>query len=308
MSFWIVYQGSSWKRARAGGYLWAPKLSLPKPGKTQQTRTYWSNMQRVRPGDMIFSGINNAIRAVSEASQPAYTSVRPDPRDADAWYGDGWRLDIAYADLPTPLLYGDWVPNVLTEMQKRHSPFSSGGTPNQGYLYEIPDSVGEYLSDRGHAQGLDLAGMAAAAAPSTAGGETVRQALTNARLGQGKFRQDLLAAWKGECAVSEVRHPQLLRASHIKPWASSNNVERLDPANGLLLSAAYDAAFDALLVSFEHDGGIVLAADFAPAAAIAAGISPTAKLRSTGEAARGYLAAHRALLAARVARGCATQG
>jgi hypothetical protein len=98
-----------------------------------------------------------------------------------------------------------------------------------------------------------------------------------------------------------------LRASHIKPWASSNNFERLDPANGLLLSAAYDAAFDALLVSFEDDGGIVLAADFSPAAAIAAGISPAAKLRSTGEAARGYLAAHRALLAARVARGYARQ-
>jgi hypothetical protein len=42
MAFWIVYQGNIWKLARAGGYLWAPKL-----GKKQQTQLYWSNMARV---------------------------------------------------------------------------------------------------------------------------------------------------------------------------------------------------------------------------------------------------------------------
>jgi putative restriction endonuclease len=72
----------------------------------------------------------------------------------------------------------------------------------------------------------------------------------------------------------EVSQPELLRASHIKPWTSSNNIERFDPANGLLLSAMYDAAFDALLLSFADDGRLMLASDFPIDDAIAAGVNP----------------------------------
>ena len=48
----------------------------------------------------------------------------------------------------------------------------------------------------------------------------------------------------------------LLRASHIKPWKDSNNFERLDPFNGLLLSPSYDAAFDGGYITFNDDGKI----------------------------------------------------
>ncbi len=108
--------------------------------------------------------------------------------------------------------------------------------------------------------------------------------------------------WSSRCAVSAVKRAELLRASHIKPWSSSNNIERLDPSNGLLLSAAYDAAFDALLVSFDDTGAILLAPDFSPAEASAAGIDLSAKLAKLTDAAKAYLAEHRALLAARVSR------
>ena len=50
--------------------------------------------------------------------------------------------------------------------------------------------------------------------------------------------------WGGRCAVTGLDLPLLLRASHIKPWRDSDNRERLDPYNGLLLSPSYDAAFD----------------------------------------------------------------
>ena len=111
MAFWLVYQGTSFERARNGGYLWAPKT-----GKKGQTPVYWSNMERVRAGDLIFSAFNGALRAVSEAAVPAYTAERPDPRDDQFWYGDGWRLDVAYTDLPAPMPYADWVPHILNEM------------------------------------------------------------------------------------------------------------------------------------------------------------------------------------------------
>lgn len=96
MAFWIVYQGNTWKRAKAGGYLWASKR-----GKKLQTQEYWSNMARVRPGDLIFAGVDNALRAIAEVTDPAYDAERPDPRDDQFWGGEGWRLDVQYTDLPT---------------------------------------------------------------------------------------------------------------------------------------------------------------------------------------------------------------
>lgn len=89
----------------------------------------------------------------------------------------------------------------------------------------------------------------------------------------------MLDRWGGRCAILGVSRSELLRASHIKPWTSSNNFERLDPANGLLLSAMYDAAFDALLLSFADDGTLMLASDFPPDEAIAAGVDPAAKIK-----------------------------
>jgi hypothetical protein len=79
-----------------------------------------------------------------------------------------------------------------------------------------------------------------------------------ARIGQGDFRTALIAAWNSTCPVVGVDHPELLRASHIKPWRDSTDAERLDPFNGLLLCAHIDALFDRGFISFENDGRILI--------------------------------------------------
>jgi hypothetical protein len=89
--------------------------------------------------------------------------------------------------------------------------------------------------------------------------ETSRKRLTDARLGQGKFRTQLDSAWGNACAVTGCSIQEVLRASHIKPWYSSNNRERLDPENGILLTAHLDALFDAGLISFDDAGAILKA-------------------------------------------------
>jgi putative restriction endonuclease len=79
------------------------------------------------------------------------------------------------------------------------------------------------------------------------------------RIGQDVFRDALMDFWSGRCAVTGVDQPELLRASHIKPWAQcASDEERLDPMNGLLLVAHWDAAFDRGLVTFDDDGSTVL--------------------------------------------------
>jgi len=55
----------------------------------------------------------------------------------------------------------------------------------------------------------------------------------------------LLDLWEGRCAVTGLAVPELLRASHIKPWADcETDAERLDVYNGFLLAPHLDAAFD----------------------------------------------------------------
>lgn len=83
--------------------------------------------------------------------------------------------------------------------------------------------------------------------------KTTKKALIDARIGQGKFRNQVKERWSGACAVTECKIDEVLRASHIKPWKESTNSERLDPENGLLLIANLDAAFDRGLISFTDD-------------------------------------------------------
>jgi hypothetical protein len=78
--------------------------------------------------------------------------------------------------------------------------------------------------------------------------------LIKARKGQGTFRQKLLRYWKDCCAVTGYKKPEMLFASHIKPWSVSSNAERLDPFNGLLLTPNLNQAFDRGFITFDEDG------------------------------------------------------
>jgi len=83
--------------------------------------------------------------------------------------------------------------------------------------------------------------------------ETERLAIIQSRVGQGKFRRNVLNLW-GCCAVTGVTDERMLKASHIKPWRVADNEERLDPHNGLALVPNLDALFDRGLITFDADG------------------------------------------------------
>jgi len=77
------------------------------------------------------------------------------------------------------------------------------------------------------------------------------------RVNQNFFRQMILTNYHSKCAVTGIDLPQLLIASHILPWAE-NKAERLNPENGICLSALYDKAFDKHLISFDEDYRMIL--------------------------------------------------
>jgi len=86
---------------------------------------------------------------------------------------------------------------------------------------------------------------------------TEKEAIIKSRIGQGLFREKLLNKYRF-CVISKIDIPQLLVASHLKPWAVSTNNERLSINNGLLLSATYDRLLDNGLISFKSDGKIII--------------------------------------------------
>jgi hypothetical protein len=88
---------------------------------------------------------------------------------------------------------------------------------------------------------------------------TEAERLVVQRVGQEVFRKSLIEYWGGRCPLTGVDQPELLRASHIKPWADCvTDAERLDVFNGLLLAAHIDAAFDAALISFADQGALMI--------------------------------------------------
>lgn len=87
--------------------------------------------------------------------------------------------------------------------------------------------------------------------------ETQKTTLVNARVGQGRYRAELIGYWE-KCALSSFCDVRFLVASHIKPWKTSSNEERLDTFNGLLLLPNLDKVFDLGFITFAENGKIIV--------------------------------------------------
>ena len=72
------------------------------------------------------------------------------------------------------------------------------------------------------------------------------------RKGHTQWAKIVRAEYRHQCCLTGLEIPQVLRASHIVGWAEDKK-NRLNPENGLLLSATYDAAFDKHLISLDED-------------------------------------------------------
>jgi hypothetical protein len=87
-------------------------------------------------------------------------------------------------------------------------------------------------------------------------GETKR-VMTEQRVKQHFFRRAVLSSYRGRCCISGLSDARLLTASHIVPW-SNDKANRLNPSNGLCLSAIHDKAFDRGLISISNNYEVIL--------------------------------------------------
>ena len=126
---------------------------------------------------------------------------------------------------------------------------------------------------------------------------TEAERLVVQRVGQDVFRVGLLDYWEGRCAITGLAVPELLRASHIKPWTDCDtDSERLDIFNGLLLAPHLDAVFDRGFITVEADGAVVVSPQLSSEARRTLGLASPLRVLALAERHRVFLAWHRSKL------------
>jgi hypothetical protein len=168
------------------------------------------------------------------------------------WREATWAALQRQASLGAAITRADLITNELPTIIADVG--SEGATPAQTLSRELQE-----LRDEGvvifDGQGRYRIAEGVADEPLAQAIVTEAWALQKTRSGQGPFRSALMARWEGRCPLTGIAEPGLLRASHIIPWnRCESDAERVNPENGLLLSALWDAAFDRGLVTFGDDG------------------------------------------------------
>lgn len=120
---------------------------------------------------------------------------------------------------------------------------------------------------------------------------TERTQIIQSRIGQGFFRNKLIEYWNG-CSVSGCSLLPVLVASHIKPWYASDNIQRLDPFNGLLLQPNIDKLFDRGYITFDLKGNIICSSFLEKDDRILLGINNNMHLRKIDDMHKQYLEYH----------------
>lgn len=124
---------------------------------------------------------------------------------------------------------------------------------------------------------------------------TVSQQVQEIRVKQSLFKRRLLEVEK-QCRLTGVADLRFLRASHIKPWSKcTSGTERVDGANGLLLTPHADLLFDRGWITFENNGALVRSAHLPSEVTSRIGLDLTNGRRCGGfdEKQKAYLEYHR---------------
>jgi len=280
MRYWWVNQNQTFRHEVPGGFLWSPKRRAD--GRTHAS---YETMREVAPGDVVLSFAERCIKAFGIARSYAYEAPKPEEFGSAGrnWDLIGWRVDVAFQEIPTRFRPSEWMARLTPLLPPRHSPLRRNGHGVQNiYLAELPAPLALELGGLiGH--GLDalmrfeapaarILSDSAAPAPELVLWEehlrrrveldealsaTEKEAIVLARRGQGLFKQRVQQV-ESCCRVTRVDRAEHLRASHCKPWRDATNAERLCGENGLLLTPTIDHLFDRGFISFRDDGRLLV--------------------------------------------------
>ncbi|MEI9429207.1 HNH endonuclease [Mesorhizobium sp. Cs1299R1N3] len=316
MSVWWVNLGERFAEQRSAGALWCPNKTVAKNGTLDDPAWHWSIIEGVRVGEFIVLARDGRIEGVGVARRTAIPdSAKPAGFPDGKWHSFGWLLPTTFILFNKPRDRDELTAGLFTERVKYRPLLNhedGTGRGSQIYLTRIQDIDGIPLFERiasildtenpvwlqnGIGNQIDVDAPPEPTSPIP----TTRQTIIQARVGQGQFRRDLLDLWSGKCCATGLDILDLLVASHIHPWAVASDVEKLDKFNGLLLSPAFDAAFDKGLISLADDGSWLNTGNLTQAQLVQAGLAALERYRVSGltENHAKYLELHRQYAKAR---------
>jgi hypothetical protein len=277
MRYWWVNQNQTYRQEVPGGYLWSPKR------KTNGNRNaFYDFMREVAPGDAIFSFADAHIKAIGIAASHAYEAPKPLEFGAAGAYWDkiGWRVDVYFNELRTKIRPSEHMVILAPLLAPKYAPLTTNGSGLQSvYLANISEGMAGALVDLIGREAHDILrkwriedrpiiqpaiGLAqweehelTRVRSDHRIEQTTREAIVLARRGQGLFKQNVMQR-ESKCRITGVHRLEHLRASHCKPWRDSDNNERLDGENGLLLTPNADHLFDRGFIGFDEDGDVLI--------------------------------------------------
>jgi putative restriction endonuclease len=196
------------------------------------------------------------------------------------WERIGWRIRARFTSLSNLVRPKDHIGLLRQLLADRYAPLQPNGNGIQSvYLTRLSKDVAEALIALIGPQAIVVRANASQAEGSMTAANadlelwehhiesevernisiplTDREAILIARRGQGLFKQRVMAIERF-CRITRVENPTHLRASHCKPWRDSNNDERMDGENGLLLTPNIDHLFDRGFINFQDDGQLIV--------------------------------------------------
>lgn len=266
--FWWVNHKQTHKEEIEGGYIWSPK----KNANGARNHSY-DNMPKTSVGDTVFSFAFAEIRAIGKVVEQCRSASKPDEfgDKGGYWGNEGWLVKVEWTTLDKPFRAKDNISAIAPLLSDKYAPIQKNGNGNQScYLANISEKLANLL--------FELSGEAVATKEELGFdegineldneieqqleyddsiSETEKEQLIKARRGQGRFRKNLEAI-ESKCRVTGLSDKRFLIASHCKPWRESNNQEKLDGNNGLLLSPHIDKLFDKGWISFTDDADLII--------------------------------------------------
>lgn len=317
MRYWWVNQNQTFRQETEGGYLWSPKRN-----KDGHRNPFYEFMREVAPGDIVFSFSDTRIAALGIVVGYCRESPKPEEfGNAGAnWSQIGWRVGVRWERLTNAIRPKAHIDRLRQHLPDKYSPLTPDGNGLQSvYLTQVSRALALALFSLIGPEATRVVKVSRAVSaaerdtPSperdieewerrvesqitadTGLLETERTALIQARRGQGKFRDNVHDVERA-CRITKVARMEHLIASHIRPWRDSNNDERLDGENGLLLTPTVDHLFDKGFISFEDSGRLIVSPVADPVSMKRMGIEHARPLNvgSFSEGQRRYLDFHR---------------
>ena len=272
--------------------------------------SFYDNMNKVEPGDLVFSYATQKVKAIGVVQKHAYVAPKPANFESalNNWSKLGWLVEMEFSEFEIPLVPKQHLNRLAPFFQSKAAPMDVTGRGRERYLVGLEENLGLLLIEISRAN-LEL--LTTELSPllnelsdyeieleiqaNGLEGDLERIQLTKSRRGQGYFKANVRLVEK-QCRITGVSNIKHLRASHIKPWSSSTKEEKLDGFNGLLLSPHVDHLFDQGFISFKDSGDLLVSRQLNPLVISQWAIPAQQNVGEFRQGQRGYLEYHRDLI------------